>query len=99
MLSTSRREFLQQSGALGVGLAGLNSKTYAANDKISVACIGVRGRGNHVMRSFASEPDCQITHICDVRQGVRQQRGAEIKQMTGMMPILVTDYRTLLNDK
>ena len=51
------------------------------------------------MRNFASEPDCQITHICDVREGVRQQRGAEIKQMTGQMPKLVNDYRTLLNDK
>ncbi len=100
MFSTSRRGFFQQSGVLGVGLAAaLSGKTYAANDKISMACIGVRGRGNRVMRNFASEPDCQITHICDVREGVRQQRGAEIKQMTGQMPKLVNDYRTLLNDK
>jgi len=100
MSRTTRRGFVQQSAVLGIGLAaGLNGRAFAANDKISVACIGVRGRGNSVMQSFAAEPDCEITHICDVRQGIREQRGAEIKQRTGKMPKLVNDYRTLLNDK
>ena len=100
MSSSPRRHFLQQSAALGLGLsAGLNSTAWAANDKISVACIGVRGRGNSVMNSFVAEPDCQVTHICDVREGVRRQRGAELKQKTGYMPKLVNDYRSLLNDK
>ena len=100
MSSSPRRHFLQQSAALGLGLsAGLNSRAWAANDKISVACIGVRGRGNSVMNSFVAEPDCQVTHICDVREGVRRQRGAELKQKTGYMPKLVNDYRSLLNDK
>lgn len=101
MSRTNRRSFLQQSTALGLGFAaaGFTGKAFAANDKISVACIGVRGRGNSVMTSFAAEPDCQITHICDVRASVREQRGAEIKQKTGHAPKLVNDYRTLLNDK
>ena len=82
MSSTTRREFVQQSAALGLGLSvSLSGKAFAANEKISVACIGVRGRGNSVMRSFAAEPDCAITHICDVRKSVREQRGAEIKQL------------------
>jgi predicted dehydrogenase len=93
---------MQQSAAVGIGLgltAGLSGRTFAANDKISVACIGVRGRGNSVMHSFAAEPDCEITHICDVREPIRSQRGAEIKERTGHMPKLVNDYRTLLGDK
>ena len=87
---------------MGIGLgfaAGISGKELAANDKIGVACIGVRGRGNSVMHSFAAEPDCEITHICDVREAVREQRGAEMKAKTGRMPKLVNDYRTLLNDK
>lgn len=96
---SNRRQFLQQSAAIGVGLAAsVGSKAVAANDKIRVACIGVRGRGNSVMRSFAAEPDCVITHLCDVREDVRQQRGAEIKELTGKAPALVNDYRTLLQD-
>ena len=102
MSRISRRGFVQQSAALGIGLGittGQSNRVFAANDKISVACIGVRGRGNSVMHSFAAEPDCEITHICDVREQVRHQRGAEMKQKTGHMPKLVNDYRTLLNDK
>ncbi len=100
MSPTTRRRFVQQSAALGLGLSvGLSRKAFAANDKINVACIGVRGRGNSVMRSFAAEPDCAITHICDVRESTREERGAQMKEQTGLMPKLVNDYRTLLDDK
>ncbi len=50
------------------------------------------------MRTFAAEADCEITHICDVRKSVREQRGAEMKQRTGRMPKLINDYRDLLRD-
>jgi hypothetical protein len=102
MSRSTRRSFVQQSATLGIGVGlatGLGGRALAANDKISVACIGVRGRGNSVMHTFAAEPDCEVTHICDVRETVRQQRGTEMKAMTGRMPKLVNDYRTLLNDK
>ncbi|MHC4402450.1 MAG: Gfo/Idh/MocA family protein [Planctomycetota bacterium] len=100
MSRTTRRGFVQQSAALSLGLtAGLSGRAFAANDKISIACIGVRGRGNSVMHSFATEPDCAVTHICDVNEPTRRQRGAEMEQKTGRMPNLVNDYRTLLDDK
>ena len=51
------------------------------------------------MRSFAAEPDCEVTHICDVRKSVRDERGAEMKERTGRMPTLVNDYRDLLHDE
>lgn len=99
MSGTTRRGFVRRSAALGLGLAcSPAGKAFAANDKIGVACIGVRGRGDSVMRSFADEPDCEITHICDVNRAVREQRGAEMKERTGRMPRLVNDYRTLLDD-
>ncbi len=95
----TRRTFLHQSAALGLGLTlGRTGKATPANDRISVACIGVRGRGNSVMNSFADEPDCDITHICDVNESTRQARGTQMKQKTGLMPVLVNDYRDLLDD-
>ena len=98
-----RRQFLKSTAATGIGLvvlpSGILSGANAPSNKISVACIGVRGRGNSVMNSFAAEPDCAITHICDVREATRRKRGAEMKQKTGLMPKLVNDYRTLLDDK
>ncbi len=100
MSHSNRRSFLQQSAAFGLGLSlGTHAKAVGPNDKISVACIGVRGRGNSVMRTFAAESDCAITHICDVRKSVREQRAAEIKNKNGHMPKLVNDYRDLLDDK
>src|SRR5687768_17168370 len=102
MSAESRRTFLQQTAALGIGVglsAGSSSRAFAANDKIRVACIGVRGRGNSVMHSFAAEPDCVVSHICDVNEPVRRQRGEEMKQKTGVMPKLVNDFRDLLDDK
>ena len=102
MSPSTRRGFIQQSVALGVGLSlssPQSSRAFSANDKISVACIGVRGRGNSVMRSFTAEADCEVTHICDVRKSVREQRGAEMKERTGRMPKLVNDYRDLLKDE
>ena len=100
MSRTTRRGFVQRSAALGLGLtAGIGGKAFAANDKISIACIGVRGRGNSVMQSFAAEPDCAVTHICDVNETTRRQRGEQMKQETGRMPNLVNDYRTLLDDE
>jgi predicted dehydrogenase len=100
MSRPTRRGFVRQSAALGLGLAlAPGGRAFAANDKIAVACIGVRGRGNSVMHSFADEPDCEITHICDVNQDVRERRGAEMKEKTGRMPELVNDYRTLLDDE
>ena len=100
MMPSNRRNFLRQSAALGVGFSlAIRAKAAGPNDKINVACIGVRGRGNSVMRTFAAEPDCAITHICDVRKSVREQRAAEIKSQHGHTPKRVNDYRVLLDDK
>lgn len=101
MSDATRRNFLKSSAALGVGM-GLGmiqqSRAVAPNDKIRVACIGVRGRGNGVMHTFAEQPDCEVTHICDLFESVRQERGEEMKQKTGKKPKLVNDFRDLLSD-
>ena len=89
MSRSTRRTFLQQSTAFGIGLgmtAGLRGKAFAANDKIQVACIGVRGRGNSVMQSFAAEPDCAITHLCDVNESIRQQRARKSSRRPASCP-------------
>lgn len=101
MTQHTRRAFLQQSAAIGIGVglgAGIPSRAVAANDKIRMACIGVRGRGFGVMQSFAAHADCDITHICDVNEPVRSDRGAKMKEITGIQPKLVNDFRELLED-
>ncbi len=94
----TRRNFLKSAGAVSAAISTPRLISANPNEKISVACIGVRGRGNSVMHSFAKEPDCAITHICDVRSDVRDQRGKEMKERSGLAPKLVRDYRELLDD-
>ena len=94
----TRRAFLKTSSAFATASVLAPARAISPNAKISVACIGIRGRGNSVMHSFIAEPDCEVTHLCDVRESVLTQRGAEVKAKTGRMPKLVKDYRELLSD-
>ena len=97
-IPSSRRTFLKTAVAAAAAVSAPSVTATNPNGKIGVACIGVRGRGNSVMNSFIAEPDCEITHICDIRDAVREQRGAEVKLKTGRMPKLVKNYRDLLDD-
>ena len=92
----TRRSFLKSTAAAGIFAPAIISAK--PNSKISVACIGPRRRGNSVMRTFAANPDCAITHICDVRDEVREVRSREMKNLTGLEPKQVKDYRKLLDD-
>lgn len=94
----TRRDFLKTAGAFAAAATVPSAIAAGPNDKIAVACIGVRGRGNSVMHSFIADPDCEVTHLCDVRASVLTQRGTEVKAKTGKMPKLVRDYRELLGD-
>lgn len=93
----NRRHFLKTASAAAASAPALISAKNP-NDKINVACIGVRGRGNSVMHTFAAESDCAITHICDVRKDVRETRAGEIGEKTGHKPKIVHDYRDVLED-
>jgi len=96
----NRRGFLHQGVAIGLGAGAFvqPQQCLAANDKIQIACIGVRSRGNTLMHVFADEAGCEITHICDVREILREVRGNDIKRSTGKTPKLVNDYRLLLDN-
>ena len=60
----TRREFLKTAGIAAASTLSAPAIISAKpNSKISVACIGVRGRGNSVMHTFAGQSDCAITHI------------------------------------
>lgn len=98
MTNPSRRRFIHMSAA-GFAAAGAAGRAVAANDKLGVCCIGVRGQGNALLTTFAGQPDVRITHICDLDESVRNRRGNEIEKKHGYQPKLVSDYRTVLEDK
>jgi len=72
----TRREFLKSSGAAvalaGTGLSILpdsssaQTKPVSPNEKITIAFIGISGRGSSLMSGFMSYPDVQVAACCDV---------------------------------
>ena len=98
---TNRRSFLKAASALSAGyfVAGPRDVLAGPNDKIRVACIGVRGQGGSLLANFANQTDVDVTHIVDIDESVRTRKAAEIKAKTGKEPKLVINYQDILNEK
>lgn len=90
-----RRSFLQTAAAG----ATLLPSSVAANDKINVAVIGIRGQGRHLAGKFAGQPDVNLVALCDVDPGVYEKTAEIVAEKQGKKPPLVTDLRKVLDDK
>jgi predicted dehydrogenase len=98
----NRRSFLESSAGAGLitALSAIAAKrAVAANDKISIGMVGVRGRGAGVLSTFASLPDVEVRYVCDLDEPVLQSRIAQVEKQTGKKPIGLKDYRKALEDK
>ncbi len=65
------------------------------NERLSVAVVGVRGRGSGHAKAFDSRPDCQVTYICDCDRAI----GAKVAQRFKGKPKFVEDMRHIFDDK
>src|SRR5437773_1350507 len=110
MSQQTRRDFLEQSmfAAAAAAVAGSASlvraddaakKPTSPNEKLQVACIGVRGRGGDHIKGFGSRSDCEIVAIVDVDEKVGHQRVEQIKEKLGKAPTYYRDLRKMLEDK
>ncbi|HEX3871077.1 MAG TPA: Gfo/Idh/MocA family oxidoreductase [Pirellulales bacterium] len=115
MRDQSRRRFLQESMlATTAALAGsaateaLAAKKKAKdqpkasdspNEKLSVAIIGVNGRGKSHMSAFGGRNGCTVTIICDADEDVGQKRCEEMAKKQGTKPKYVRDLREVFDDK
>ncbi len=107
MLRVNRRRFLEESllaaaaaaavEPLGQVMAG-EAPSKSPNEKLSVAVIGVRGRGGAHIEAFASRSDCQVTHVCDADRDVCS-RVAESQAKKGRKVKAVEDMRRVFDDK
>ena len=86
MSNLSRRRFLEDSmfaatAALAAGpvselLAKEEKQSSSPNEKLSVAVIGVNGRGNSHLAGFGDRNGAQVTIICDADEAVGRKRVA-----------------------
>jgi predicted dehydrogenase len=108
MSRTTRRRFLEDSllataAALAVPAAAAPrtaeaSRSRSSLEKISVACIGVRGRGGSHLEAFAGGADTEVTYVCDVDEKVAHSRAQGVEQKQGRAPKIVTDMRRIFED-
>ena len=101
-----RRTFLEKTGALlGLSMAGgfprvcATEQRLPASERIRVAVIGVNGRGNNLLRTFASKKEVEIASICDVDSRVLNRRVSETKQAGRHDPVGLGDFRKAIDDK
>ena len=99
-----RRQFIKSSTGAALVAAGMHSQLGAqeggglANDRITVAVVGIRGRGGGLLNTFAGLPDVDVKYVCDVDESVRNSRAASVKQQSGKRPASINDFREALDD-
>jgi predicted dehydrogenase len=87
------------SSAVAAGAALRPSALAGANDRIRVACVGLRGRGGAHINGYAELPDAEVAALCDVDESVLEKRAKQVEEQTKKRPATYTDYRKLLEDK
>jgi predicted dehydrogenase len=105
MDTQDRRRFLLESSRAGMGwtlgavAATATRKALAApSDRLVLAVVGVRGRGQVLAANFADRPDCQVAYLCDVDQSLLESRAQLVAEAQGSPPKLVADFRRALDD-
>ena len=73
MSTSSRRTFMAASAAFSLG------RVLGANEKINIGIVGIGGRGNDHIKSYATLPDARIVALCDVNQAALE-RGQASRQ-------------------
>ncbi len=91
----NRRNFIAAASAASFAISAV-----AANDKVNLAVIGIRGQGRHLAGSFAGLPDVNIVHLCDVDDRVYANCAKAVEQNSHRPAAkLVKDLRRVLDDK
>jgi predicted dehydrogenase len=109
-----RREFMRQSAGLAslisagyfVQDADASQQTRpnpnnqgGANERLNIACIGVRGQGLGHVRGYANRNNCRVTYICDVDTAVTGRAVQAAQKEQGAEPRVEQDFRRALDDK
>lgn len=99
-IQESRRSFLGQGAGLVAASTLLAASTesargFAANDTITVACLGTGGRCQHLMKSLANVPNVKMVAVCDIYEPHRESA----RKLADKSAVSVKDYRELLDRK
>jgi len=107
---TKRRDFIRKSvyGTAGIAIGGVGfsrssyNSIIGANDRITVAVIGIRGQGGTHINSFLGmkeSKNVRLKTICDVDEATWDQRVKTIVSRAGETPKTEWDMRRVFEDK
>lgn len=95
METTHRRQLLQDLSRIALGGYLATSRGFAANETITVGCIGTGGRAQALMKPLSSIQGVRIAAVCDVWD-VNLAAG---KRLADPQAFATKDYRELLERK
>lgn len=107
-MTDSRRTFIRKAFAGSVGLASAGSilpgsafKGIFSNpsDIINIAIIGCNSRGESMAGTFARQSGVKVTWICDVDDNAIKKGIKSVRDVTGIEPTGIKDFRKALEDK
>lgn len=108
-MNNSRRRFVGNSvkAAAAVSISGMlpafTAKSYASiigsNERIRVGVMGVNARGLALANNFASQQNCEVTHISDVDSRAMDKCIAAVERIQNKRPAPAPDFRRALEDK
>lgn len=92
----TRRQFVQRSAVAAGVAAGLSTaRSYAANERIRLAFIGVANRGGQLIAATKPHTDAEIVAVCDVDTPTADQCAEKL----GGNIDRYSDYRRILERK
>ena len=102
----NRRNFLRKSSQLTMGAAlassvlGSADEAMGANERIRVACVGLRGRGkDHIKRYLQLQDEgVELVALCDVDEQILEERADSVEKEGHKRPKTYWDIRKLLED-
>ena len=98
MAPIDRRTFLGAAGVLAAS-GGLTRARASANERVRVAVIGLRSRGNEVAQLFAHNKGAEVVAVCDIDDANFAKPVKAIEMIGGKAPRTEKDFRRLLDDK
>ncbi len=81
--SLNRREFVKASALFASAPLILSANAWGANDRITLGCIGVGGRGTGVMTAFMRESAARVIAVCDVKRKTRNAAKKLVEERYG----------------
>ena len=105
MFSKSRRTFLKQAAAAGLGATFAISGTKAsgtilgANERIRVGVAGIRGRGRSHIEEYGKREGVEVAYLIDPDSRLFNQRIETLHKVAKNNPKCVQDIRQALDDK